>query len=152
MSAEKDDFTFIARERYRFYREMTLKSQDAHLQYGKWLIASLLLVNGGAIIGIARFPGDASNYMKVAGYYFVAGLLLSFAAGFLSWLNFQIASHVYYNKWANLEMVVNPEKWSPLPPYAHWVEKTLYIAALTGVASWLSTAVGAYKLISALSK
>jgi len=59
---------------------------------------------------------------------------------------------VYYNKWANPEMVVNPEKWPPLPPYAHWVGKTLYIAALTGVASWLSTAVGAYKLISALSK
>lgn len=42
-----------ARELFDQYRFLQISSRAGHLEYGKWLIASLLAVHGGAIYAIS---------------------------------------------------------------------------------------------------
>ena len=51
--AEAERFQVHARELFEQYKAYQLASRAGHVEYGKWLIASLLAVHGGQY---TRFP------------------------------------------------------------------------------------------------
>lgn len=53
----------------------------------KWILASLILVNGGPFLLLSKEVAGYALALKSASCWFVAGLALAVLCGFLAWLN-----------------------------------------------------------------
>ena len=79
-----------------YYQEhLELRKATFELQglYGRWLIASLLLVHGGSLLFLARELGAAD--MSGVYVWHVAGIVLALATGFATWFNGDLFIHRY---------------------------------------------------------
>lgn len=144
--AEKteEQWQHIARDQLEFFRARRDLSTEAHIGYGKWLIASMLLIHGGALVAISQLGERAGPVFASAGLWFLVGLLLAIAAGFFAWVNFQIAEREYANL-ANPGMQFDFDDWKEVSESGgRWINRTLYAAVVCGVISWAVVAVGAY--------
>lgn len=101
-------FQLHARELFDHFRLLQGASRAGHLDYGKWLIASLLAVHGGAIYAISGLTKEvAKGHMPdlvLAASWNISGILFILLAGFAAWLNFQFAESTYF-RWANPAML-----------------------------------------------
>lgn len=112
-------------------------------QYGKWLVASLLLVHG-AVFGFLATNDEMSRaYLPHIFWWPIAGLLLALACGFLTWLNWGL--HL------NNELAVDvhtmhdlDREWpQPNPHIERWIAPIFVAAVISGVASALCIVGGA---------
>ncbi|TIO30413.1 hypothetical protein [Mesorhizobium sp.] len=128
------------------------ESQRATFQiaadYGRWLIASLLLVHSGALFGLfsllnsfANQPTSLQMY-KAPVWCFVAGLLLALASGFCAWINWSMHSFNYRSS-ARYDMLWDPEKWVDPPHYVTGLDVTNWGSIVCGLLSALCVAGGA---------
>lgn len=79
-----------------YYQEhLELRKATFELQglYGRWLIASLLLVHGGSLLFLSRELG--ADGMRGVYLWHVAGIVLALATGFASWFNGDRFIHRY---------------------------------------------------------
>ena len=111
--ARKERYQYYAREKYEFYKQARELTFKASIEYGKWLLASGLVVHGGALYGINSLR-DGSRPELMAGLlqaalWNVAGIIFVLGAGFMTWLNFQFAAAVY-DDWANPLMVYKTDQ------------------------------------------
>ena len=143
---------FHARERYEYYKRLQEASQRNHVDYGRWLIASLLAVHGGAVYaisGIRSSVGPAQLESLISGAAWnLAGVVFTIFAGFFAWLNFQFAEHIY-GEWANPEMVYRNDRW-PKDRKRDPVGATLYLSAAAGFFSMYCFVASAVTVIQAL--
>lgn len=86
-------------------------NQQAQTAYGKWMLSSLLAMNGGAIIGIAATGNLKPELFVVAAPLFAAGVLFSLLAGLFAWKNWDTATSLFRDL-ADPKMRHGPE-WDP---------------------------------------
>jgi hypothetical protein len=88
-------------EAFRFVRGQHDKILEYQFGIARWLMASLLLINGGGLVAIMDAPGD----MWAAARWFAAGVILAITSGTLSWVNCNLITLAadYRTDWENLE-------------------------------------------------
>lgn len=88
-----DAIDFSARE--NLYKELYFEAFNNQAQYGRWILASLLAVNGGSLIAVANAGEAARPLFRACGEYLVWGLALALICGGLAWINFSCAMTLY---------------------------------------------------------
>ena len=110
-------------------------ARTAQAEYGKWLINTLWLMHSGSIVGLLfkAHAGQSPPPYFSALWWFVAGIVLAFGAGFSAWWNFTFAA-AQYEKWADHRML-NDQKYWPKETGSSRSSITLWIAVAFGVLS-----------------
>ena len=137
--AEQERYRQHAREVYERMKDLRADSRRYHVEYGKWLIASLLALHGGSIYVISTLAekGEAfaaAGLIELATWN-MAGIVSILVAGCMAWLNFQFAE-IHYDHWSDPSMLYRQDKWpgsteSKYDP----MTATLFLAAAAGVIS-----------------
>lgn len=142
-----------AREFYDRVESQRAEAYSGHVGYGKWLIASLLAVHGGAIFAISGLkdsvrPDQLPGLIDGAAWN-LAGIFLTLLAGFGAWLNFQFA-HSIYEAWANPAVLYRRDAF-PTAAKGGWkINATLYASAAVGISASLCFCISAWCVVSAL--
>lgn len=138
---------------YKDYKEMQRVTFDLAGQYGRWLLASLLLIHGGALFGLFTFLSeladkpDALARYQLTVWWFVSGLMLTLFAGLFTWLNWSMNSN-NYEAWANKAMLWDPEKWTGDNVHTWGVNFCYWAALVLGVLSSFCIIGGAYSTLN----
>lgn len=149
MRDRKESAEFV----YNSLKEMQRATFDVAAQWGRWLLASLLLIHGGALFGLFTFLSDlaskpdALSQYQLTVWWFVSGLILTLTAGTMAWLNWSMHSE-NYGHIANPVMLWDPEVWTREPQYVRGLWWTHWIALVCGVASALCIIGGAYSTLN----
>ncbi|UAJ12266.1 hypothetical protein [Polymorphobacter megasporae] len=61
----------------------------------KWIFATLILINSGALAGIVSSSRIVDGAARIGAPWFIAGIGTALASGFISWLNTTIAIGIY---------------------------------------------------------
>ena len=91
-AVSRENYLLHAREFYAVNREAAKASFQGHVDYSKWLLASLLAVNGGSIYAIANLQPkivDQSHLLIYAVAVNMLSIILTLACGGMTWKNFQ---------------------------------------------------------------
>ncbi len=105
----RERYQYHAREKYEFYKSAREWTFKANVDYGKWLVASGLLVHGAGLYALnalrdAAIQPEVHLALLEAAKWHVAGIAFVLIAGLMAWLNFQAAAMIYH-EWANPLMV-----------------------------------------------
>ncbi|TCN30364.1 hypothetical protein [Sinorhizobium americanum] len=142
-----------ARELYDHLRRYQEASQRGHLEYGKWLIASLLATHGGALYAISGLRtsvrGNQIGDLVTAASWNLAGVCLTLLAAFFAWLNFQFAEHIYH-EWSDPAMLYRSDRWPKIVAKTDPVNACLFLAAAFGLLSGFAFLVSAVTVVQAL--
>lgn len=106
-------------------------------QYGKWLVASLLLVHGAVFGFLATNEAMSLTYLPHVFWWPVAGLVLAMGCGFLSWINWGL--HLAVELSADVNTMHDTDReWPQRDERAQrWVKPTFQLAILCGAGSAL---------------
>ncbi len=138
---------------FKDYKEMQRATFDVASQWGRWLLASLLLIHGGALFGLFTFLSDLAEKPEALSkyqwtvYWFVAGLILTLLSGFMAWINWSMHSD-NYDAWANKQMLWDPEQWTGQSRHTWGLDVTNWGAIIFGLFSGLCIAGGAYSTLN----
>ncbi|MDQ0997020.1 hypothetical protein QFZ34_002202 [Phyllobacterium ifriqiyense] len=153
---DRDRYVLHARESYDSNRYMERASMQAHIDYAKWILASLLAVHGGAIYAISGLrekvlvPKELHLLTCAAGFS-VSGVFFTLLAGGLIWLNFQASEHLYASL-ANPATLYRSDLYKlPSQTRAGKFMNILYYASIaTTTVAWLTFAISAGFVLYAL--
>lgn len=107
---ERERLTIEARRmQYHEYQESKRAAHQLQSEYGRWLVASLLLIHGAAILLPAQNPELMKTVIQATFVWNVTGLLLALACGFAAWVNWTYNAQVYRN--VTPGMIVGVEHW-----------------------------------------
>lgn len=106
-------------------------------QYGKWLVASLLLVHGAIFGFLATKDTLSAIYLPHVFWWPVTGLILAMGCGFLTWVNWGL--HLAQNLAADVTTLHDLDREWPRhdPAVERWVAPTFWAAVLCGAGSAL---------------
>jgi len=129
--AEATDKIFEARKlRYEQLQQNRRSANELQGQYGRWLIASLLLVHGGSILLLAQSPDMIKTVLPAVFWWHIAGLVLALACGFTTWANWSYHIVLYDN--VSPAMIYDDNEWPKFDPkvqtkigWTHWSSITL---------------------------
>jgi hypothetical protein len=112
-------------------------------EYGRWLISSLLFLHVAALGGLLfKAGGTAPPPYLHALWWFVAGIVLAFSAGFSAWWNFSYAAEQYH-RWADHRMLTDRNYWPSGEDNSGIITFTKRVALGAGVLSILCLVGGA---------
>jgi hypothetical protein len=118
--------------------------------YGRWLIASLLLVHGAAVAFLAQNERLATTVLPSVFWWHVAGLILALLCGFLVWANWSFHASIY--EAVTPSMIYDDEHWPKFDDgTGRWITWTHWSGIVAGVLSALcilASALAAYQLMT----
>ena len=149
-------------DRRQTQREILLRYVERQMETGKWLLASLLVVNGGAVVALLSNEKLGAKVPYLSGMSFVAGVLFAFLAGGASW---EFSNQVVYQLRKKLEVPIFDDEMqktndrettlpATLPIVGKFVfrSRTLRVAMLVlSIFSLIAFAIGALLAADALS-
>ncbi len=108
--ADIDNLVVEARKlRYEQLQENRRAASQLQGEYGRWLVASLLLVHGGSILLLAQSQEMVRLVLPSVFWWHVAGLLLALTSGFLAWMNWGYHM-ILYDK-VQPDMIYDDNSW-----------------------------------------
>lgn len=131
-------------------------SQEVAAGYGRWLLASLVIIHAGALFGMFSFLANHADKPSVISGYalpiwcFIAGLMLAFLAGLTTWVNWGLNSAEYEHQ-ADYNMLITPDKWLNPPKYLLWLRITFWAPVAFGVCSALTIPMAAWLILYGVS-
>jgi len=143
----------VAEVVYKDLKEMQRATFDLAGQYGRWLLASLLLVHGGALFGLFTFLSDLADKPEALARYqwtvwwFVAGLILTLFSGLCTWINWSMHSD-NFDAWANKPMLWDPRQWTGDARHTWGITVSFWASLILGVSSALCIIGGAYFILN----
>lgn len=150
MSIDDEQYRFVAEEVYKAERESHKVAMQLQGDYGKWLVNALMIINAGAIVGLAQSSTLQKNALHDAGLWFVGGLLAAVACGFISWVNWSINADLHHNL-AQPSMKFDIANWPEAGErQAWWINATFYLSIAAGFVSVACIVVGALVARSSL--
>lgn len=146
----RDQAIEIRKLAYDEFQKSKHHALQLNADYGRWLIASLLLVHGAAVAFLAQNDRLASVVLPSVFWWHVAGLLLAFLCGFLVWANWSFHAAIYQA--VNPSMVYDEENWPKFDDGINrWISWTHWTGIIAGVLSWvciLVAAIAAYQIMT----
>ncbi len=137
-------------EIYNYYLEQEKIAHTGHVDYAKWLFASLLAVHGGSIYALSSLrtavPYNKGDFLIWAAAQNLLAVFLTLVAGLFAWLNLQLLEQ-YFGALANPTRLY---KTSALPKASKWIDRTLYISAGFGIISGILFLTSAMTIILGL--
>lgn len=137
-------------EAYRYFRQQELVAQETHVELSKWLFATLVAVNGGAIFALNFLrpvvPASHLEFLVYGAAQNLLGIFLSLLAGLASWCHFQVLEN-YAESQARFEMVYSEVAIQPPPWTLRW---SLVCATVLGIISGLLFATSAVTILYGL--
>ncbi|MCZ8548704.1 hypothetical protein OOJ09_31505 [Mesorhizobium qingshengii] len=147
MATDPSLVTEARKLRYQQLQENRRAAGNLQAEYGRWLIASLLLVHGASILLLAQSPARVADILPVVYWWHIAGLILAFVCGFLAWMNCGYFIALYDD--VSPEMIYNDESW---PKFDQAVLTKInltfrgsVIAGMMSVGCLLGAAIAAYR-------
>lgn len=138
---------------YKDYKDMQRATFDVASQWGRWLLASLLLIHGGALFGLFTFlsslagkPAALVQYQWTV-WWFVTGIILTLASGLSAWINWTMHSD-NYEGWANKPMLWDPDEWVGDSRHTWGLDLTNWASIVLGVFAALCIIGGAYSTLN----
>jgi hypothetical protein len=108
-----------------FWWDLSKSARQAQIEYGRWIVNTLWLMNSGAIAGLLiHWDGKGTVPHKVSIALFTVGIVFGFAAAAAAWLNFTISDDLFRRwgyagaSWASVDVEKN---WK-------WMRRTMYAA------------------------
>jgi xanthine/uracil permease len=121
------------KDRLDLVKDLISKAYLCQVDYGRWVLASLITVHGGAIFAIIQNSDKLPNDVMAACIPpLVAGLLLAILTGAFAWINYTIAARGYVRV---LLSFMNGEPSDPSWRVQLAANLTMGLAVLTTVAS-----------------
>lgn len=140
------------RELYNHYRNEEERAHRGHMEYAKWMLASLIAVHGGAIYAISGLrnvaPPSQSDFLIWGAAFNLGGVFLTLVSGLFAWLNLQMAE-ILYGQCANPAMLYRGNVETKTNP---WIDRTMYLSAVTGCLSGLAFAISAAIVVVGLHR
>jgi hypothetical protein len=131
-----DGYRRVATAVYEQVNESAVSAAKVAAEYGKWLLQSLLLLNAGAITGIATYIANVSNqrsHLVPVLAWFIFGIILALGAGFAAWMNWQIHAEGY-KTWADPGMIEDHRRFPKRPwPREKQLSPTHKVSVILGV-------------------
>lgn len=129
---------------YDFYVTEQREAARERVELSKWMLASLLLINAGALVAIAN-----SDRMSSEGaVYFLAGTVAGLACGFASWVNADAREMLYYG-YAEPNTLKTGER--PAPPDAESrkrvIRLTWLLSLFAGFLALILFVIGVYATV-----
>lgn len=101
--------------------------------YGKWLVASLLLIHGAAFAFLAQDAALSKSILPFVYWPLVIGLLSALLCGLTAWINWTLLASMYD---VSAFMVTDNEFWPKFDgKEAWWVTFTFWAALIAGMIS-----------------
>jgi hypothetical protein len=102
--------------------------------YGKWLIASLLLIHGVAIWFVAESTELSRTVLPSVFWWHVAGILFALLCGLFTWGNWSLHSVLYEP--LDPGMIVDAQHWPRANPRTEaWITVTYWLSVIIGLLS-----------------
>ncbi|MGO8468036.1 hypothetical protein AB9F45_26110 [Rhizobium leguminosarum] len=148
---ERERFKAHNRAIFELFRHEQEQAHSGHMEYAKWLFASLLAIHGGAIYAVnglrSSVPVDKSQFLIDGAALSLVGVFLTLLAGFFAWLNLLIAENLYRNL-ATPALLYRTDAMKDVP--GNWVDRSMYASAAFGILSALAFAAAAIVVIFGL--
>jgi hypothetical protein len=108
----------------------------------KWLLASLLVINAGALVALLNAPEKMTPGVHTAAPWFIGGVVAAVASGLSCWANASIVSDIYDDV-ADPWMLVDRASWPKIDATkARNVTITTVMAIGLGIASTAAFVIG----------
>jgi hypothetical protein len=142
------DYRLTASRYFDTLREDVAAYRQLQGDYGKWLIASLLLIHTAALYALITTDAVRSVLATWALWWFVGGLFLALLCGLVTWWNWEL--HVAQTiRRANVNMLTNVEFWPADDPSTNWkIDLTYWLSLVLGLLSAFALLGGAYHVWS----
>lgn len=151
MSDSEEYYQKQARAYFDLSTDMRQKCFDAQMQWGRWVLNSLLLMHSGSILAITQVEGKAATLLQAAGIWFVCGIVAVLIAGTCAWINWS-ANFAVYNLRADPGVLVSRDRWIEEDgKYDGVIDSTLFLSIAFGALSVFCLLVGAVEAYRALS-
>ncbi|ATU91998.1 hypothetical protein [Phyllobacterium zundukense] len=129
-------FEWKARElRYQQYQEAKKVTFQLQGDYGKWLIATLILIHGGALAFIASNERLSMLLLPSTFWCSIGGVLTALLCGFVTWINWSL--HYAFYERVDPAMLHSGNGW---PDYDHPSNKWITITFWAGIGFGLISA------------
>ncbi len=129
-----DEFRELSRLYYERRIEHSRTAMQLQGDYGKWLVASLLLTHGGAFVFLAQGEEFGQRILAAIHWWLVAGLFLALITGFVTWLNWSLHWRVF-DETTSPDMIYDTERWPKDHKLDPWIDRTFYGAIVFGLLS-----------------
>jgi hypothetical protein len=120
--------------KYEFYQKHLSHVLTMQGDYGKWLVASLLLVHGGMFALLAQNDQLASQVLSKIYWWPVVGIVCALLCGFSAWWNFSFSSMLYAVPKAEMIYLDSQQ-----PEFPNWLvtalKATTVVAIVAGIVS-----------------
>ena len=132
---------------YHDLKESQRAAFSVAAEYGRWLIASLVLLNGGALWGLFSYLGTIGMKADGIGPYtapiwsFIIGIVLAMLSGLGAWYNWSLHYDNYHHM-ARHDMLWDPEKWINDPPHNGSITISYWFSIVAGVGSLIAAVTG----------
>lgn len=145
----------LAEPRYKSHLQTLDAARKLQQEYGKWLLATLVLINAGAVVSVAGTDQNSSPLFVGTGLYFILGLFFALASGFFAWLNsckfvdkytFIAQPNMLHGPEWDLEKNAEGKDKDYIKKCNQWIKITFRGAVITGLLSAVALIVGAVSI------
>lgn len=154
---EREAFQRVSKEYFDHFKDMRKENLRGNVEYGRWLVATMVAVHGGALYALNVIRGtsptlspDKLAFLIEAASWHITGIVLIMIAGFMGWLNFGFAAALY-DRWANPEMLNRLDRWPRNEDKTDPIAATYWLALCAGIGSGFSLVVGAIAVVKAIT-
>ncbi|WP_139315126.1 hypothetical protein [Mongoliimonas terrestris] len=145
-----NDERYVREKLVERYIRLKDASTEAQVGWGRWLVGSLILVHGGALVALSQGERVTTAMMKDGGICFAVGIVLALASGFAAWMNFTFSIDLA-DDWSDPRLVTDATREFSIKGHNVKLITTLWASALCGVGSVASFAIGGYRVYSLIS-
>jgi hypothetical protein len=128
---------------YDQYQEDKRYASQLQAEFGKWLVASLLLIHGAAFAFAAQDNELSAIIFKMVFWPHILGILFALGSGLSAWLNWGF--HVSHFVRIDPRMIYDNQFWPKFESSTNkWIGSTYWASILFGMASALMVLVAAW--------
>lgn len=136
-------------QKVELFRDLTYRAYDSQVSYGRWVLASLVTIHGGALVLIAQAEKLAEPLLRQCGSALLVGLSSAVLTGGLAWINYSLAARGYALAWMALQ---GGKTYQPSRLHVWGSPVSMACAVVTTAISILAFVVAAYGALVVLNE
>lgn len=93
----------VQQQKVEMFKDLALRAYDSQVGYGRWVLASLVTIQGGSLVLISQADKLSTPLFVACGPALLLGLATTVVTGGLGWVNFTVAANGYVRGWMILQ-------------------------------------------------